>query len=238
MQFKMHTNQLAAYTATQLNNFFPDGRSVSGADLRRYAAAGLERVERCFREIANPAYSEDGEAKFDVLHADQYCTYLYYLGNSMYREQGSCPLTNKLFYLNKALHSFNCMVECELPEVVWLLHPLGTVIVKGQYRNYLVVRQGCTIGAIGGVGPTIGERFIMSAGSSVLGPCSIGENVMLGVYSHVFKTDVPADSIVVERNGRLQLKPNSTRAISMHFHMGEAAESAMDEEQEPVRAAA
>jgi serine O-acetyltransferase len=226
----MHTNQLAAYTASQLNNFFPDGRSVSASDLRRFAATALERVERCFREIDNPAYSVDGEPKFDVLHADQYCTYLYYLGNSVYRQYGTCALTDKLFYLNKSLHSINCMVECELPDVVWLLHPLGSVIVKGQYRNYLVVRQGCTIGAIGGVGPTIGERFVMSAGSSVLGPCEIGDNVMLGVHTHLFKTDVPANTMVVEREGSLEFKRNSSRVIAMHFHL--------EEEQESVRKAA
>src|SRR5579871_2521686 len=92
------------YTARQLDAFFPDGRTVTASALRDYAQQALDRTEFCFRHVALRAYCEDGQAKFDLLHFDQYCSYLYLLANSIYRSEGDPALASKVFYLNKALH--------------------------------------------------------------------------------------------------------------------------------------
>ena len=217
MQFDSTEAELAAYTASQLNALFPDRRSILASDLRRGVPKALDRLDRCFREIANPAYSANGEAVFDALHADQYCSYLYLLANTLYQSDAAPRLLEKLFYLNKALHAFNCRYDCQLPEVFWLVHPLGTVLNKAAvYGNYLVVRQNCTVGAIAGRYPHLGERVILSAGATILGGCTVGSNVVVGSGA-VITRDVPDDTVVLAGED-LTIRPNSERSFALHFH--------------------
>ena len=216
MDFDLSVAELAEYTANQLNAFFPSRRTVTVEALHSYTQEALDRTEHCFRHIALRAYCENGRAKFDILHSDQYCSYLYLLANTIYRQEGDLTLASKVFYLNKALHAFNCMYDALLPEIFLLLHSVGTVLGKANYSNYLVVRQNCTIGAVGYAYPTLGEKLILSAGASIIGECHIGDNVMIGPGCTVFKQDVPNDTLVTNSVTPI-LKPNSDRPIRVHF---------------------
>lgn len=221
MRTSMSRAELCDYTARQLNNIFPDGRDVAATELLAAADDAPQRVEHCFSHILWPTYSLDGEAHFNVLHSDQYCSYLYLLSNALHRRQADPTVSAKVFGLNKALHAFNCMYDTELPEVFWLVHIVGTVLGKADYGNFLVVRQGCTIGAVGGEYPTLGEGLVLSAGSSIIGTCTIGDNVMVGPGCHVFKTDVPAGTLVTAGT-ELRMRPNSPNAFSAHFRRAPA----------------
>jgi serine O-acetyltransferase len=216
MECRLNTAEVAAYTAAQLNSFFPDGRPVDPVDLARFVAPALERVEYCFRHVAYRSYCEDGRAKFDPLHSDQYCAYLYFVANTVYRHEGDPVLATKLYYLNKALHAFNCMYDTALPDVFLVAHAVGTVLGKAAYSNYLVVLHNCTVGSLSGRYPTLGERLILCAGSSVIGDCRVGDNVMLAPGCTVIRQDVPSDTLVVPGPG-VALRPNSGRAIATFF---------------------
>jgi serine O-acetyltransferase len=108
------------------------------------------------------------------------------------------------------------MYDAMLPDIFLLLHVVGTVLGKATYANYLVVRQNCTIGALGYEYPVLGEKLILSAGASIIGGCRIGTNVMLGPGCTVMKEDIPDNSLVT-RQGENTLKPNSDRPIQAHF---------------------
>ncbi|HZT43589.1 MAG TPA: hypothetical protein VFA07_15600 [Chthonomonadaceae bacterium] len=218
MNLAYTVEEVAGYTAHQLNAFFPDGRAVSANVLKEYAQQALDRTEFCFRRVALRSYCEDGQAKFDLLHSDQYCSYLYLLANSIYRSEGDPGLASKVFYLNKALHAFNCMYDAMLPDIFLLLHVVGTVLGKATYANYLVVRQNCTIGALGYAYPVLGEKLILSAGASVIGGCRIGANVMIGPGCTVMKEDIPDNSLVTRTESNT-LKSNSDRPIKVHFNV-------------------
>jgi serine O-acetyltransferase len=218
MQFNHTTAQLADYTAAQVNTFFPDGDTVTGSAIQPYVTAALDRVEHCFQHIAWPAYSMNREARFNLLHSDQYCTYLYFLANSAHRLEASAAVCSKIFYLNKSLHGFNCMYDTELPDIFWLAHTVGTVLGKAQYSNYLAVLQNCTIGALRGVYPKLGERLILSAGASIIGDCTIGDNVLLGPGCTVLKRDIPDNSLVTN-NAETVVRANSDRPIKAYFHI-------------------
>jgi serine O-acetyltransferase len=130
------------------------------------------------------------------LHSDRYCAYLYFLSNTIFREGGDTRIAEKVFYLNKALHAFNCMYDCALPDVFALIHVIGTVLGKATYSNYLVVGQNCTVGAIRGEYPVLGERVIMGAGTSIIGKCQVGDDVMLAPGTQVLMRDVPSNTLV------------------------------------------
>jgi len=216
MHLEYTVSEVAEYTSRQLNSFFPDRHAVAAPDLEPHVRRALERVEFCFKHIRYGSYFRDGQARFDVLHSDQYCTYLYYLANTVYRQEGDLRIASKLFYLNKALHSFNCMYDTELPDIFVLFHIVGTVLGKAKYSNFMAVGQNCTIGALRGVYPTLGERLILSANSSIIGPCRIGENVMLGPGVTVTKQDVPDNTVVLSETSTT-LRPNSDRPFLFHF---------------------
>jgi len=218
MRFDMTVRELAEYTACQLNMFFPDTHTVAPEQMLCGVQLALDRAEYCFRHINYAAYSENGEAMFDVLHSDQYCHYLYFLSNSLYHNQGDPRLCKKLFYLNKALHAMNCMYDTDLPDIFWIVHAIGIALGKANYSNYLVLRHNCTIGGMSGEFPTMGEKVILSAGASLIGRCSVGDNVMLGPGCAVVKTDIPANTLVTN-GGSYVSRTNSDKPARACFHL-------------------
>src|SRR5579884_3223694 len=105
MNLAYTVEEVAGYTAHQLNAFFPDGRAVSSNVLKEYAQQALDRTEFCFRRVALRSYCDDGQAKFDLLHSDQYCSYLCLVANGIERSGGDRGLAAKGLYLNKGLHA-------------------------------------------------------------------------------------------------------------------------------------
>lgn len=220
MRLALGVEELADYTAAQLNNLFPDRSPATRGLLLPYSRQALERVEHCFRHIAFPAYCDNGQAKLDPLHADQYCSYLYYLSNTVHRMGGDPRLAAKLFALNRALNGFNCMYDTELPDIFLVVHGMGTVLGKAKYADYLLLAHNCTIGAIGGVFPTMSEKLILSAGASLIGGSIIGENVLLEPGCTLVKTSVPPDTRV-SGAGPYEFKPNTCRPIEYYFRLAQ-----------------
>lgn len=216
MFLTLDAQALTAYTARQTNQLFPDGNEVTSGALTGYVRLALERVEHCFRHIALPRYTRHGQAAFDHLHADQHSQYLYFLANTVYQQEGDPQLAAKLFGLNKALNGFNCMYDTQLPDIFVVAHGMGTVLGKAHYGNYFMCCHNCTIGAIRGIYPTLGEGVILSAGASIIGECRIGNNVVVGPACTVVKTDVP-DNTLITIETSYALRANSDRAFQNYF---------------------
>jgi serine O-acetyltransferase len=206
------SSDLASYTCAQLNAFFPDGRSVASADLRPCVDIAVQRLEYSFQHYAGSPIA------LDVLHSDRYCMYVYLLSNTVYKQTGDARLAGKLFYLNKALHAFNCMYDAELPEIFSLIHVVGTVLGKAKYSNYLVVGQNCTIGAVRGEYPELGERLILGSGASIIGKCHVGDDVMLAPGAQVFMRDIPSNSLV-RPTADIELKQYAGNAARTYFRL-------------------
>lgn len=209
MRTSMDRGQLGAYVARQLTAFFPDGR-VAPRRLARALTLALDRAEHCFARIHLKYFSDAGEAVFNHLHSDQYAMFLYLLSNSLYRLEGDVPLASKVYALNKALHGLDAFYEVELPAVFAFQHPVGTVLGRGLYGNYLFVYQRCAVGAnLDGVYPTLGDGVVMFSGSAVIGACTVGSNCWLSVGAVVMDVDIPADSVVFGRAPRLTVRPTA-----------------------------
>jgi serine O-acetyltransferase len=214
--------ELSEYTVRQLNALFPAPKSLRAVEVAPSVEEALARCERCFDAINLPLYHRDGQPRFDIYHSDQYCTYLAYLGNALWRSGAEPSLLSRVFALNKALHGLNCMYDTLLPDVILLVHVLGTILGKAVLPNYIAIMQGVTIGAIGGIYPTLSEGLILSAGSSIIGPGTIGRNVMLEPHVHVLKSDIPPD-VRVAGPAPHRFIPQQDTAVRHFFRYGELA---------------
>ena len=169
-----------------------------------------ERTTYCFSHSKNKYYNRDGEVYFDPFHTGQWTIFLYFLSNSLFKEeQTNIALCYKVYYLNKMLNSCDLFYEVNLPDIFFLDHPLGTVIGRGTFGNYFSFTQGCTIGNNKGFFPIIGERVSMLSNSKILGKSMIGDNVIISANTYIKDTDIPDNSIVFGSSPNLIIKENN-----------------------------
>ena len=198
MIWSLNTTELAAYIARQLGKFSVSSGQFAVDRIARYLPEAQKRVENCFRGIRKKYYWKDGQFLFDHTYGDHYAVFLYFLGNTIYRTGKDGDLMTATFSLNKSLHGLDAYPGIVLPDVFMVVHPLGTVLGKAQYSNYLVVYQGVTVGSTeDGLYPTFAESIVLFSGASVIGQCRIGPDVVFGARSFILKTDVPARTTVV-----------------------------------------
>ena len=107
----------------------------------------------------------------------------------------------KLFALNKALHGVDAFYEVELPDVFRWVHPLGTVLGRGNYSDFFLVYQRCGIGSNKDVYPKLGKFCSMHPGSSVLGSCDVGERCELGAEALLLDSSLPEGTLYVGTPG-------------------------------------
>ncbi len=199
---------LAALAARQANNLFPDEYSLQAADLSPAVRGALERLEHCFSHIASKYFFDGDGVVFDHLHGDQYAMWLYLLSNELHALNGPRDACKKLFLLNKALHGCDLFYEVELPRIFLLVHPLGTVLGRGRYDDYLLVYQRCGIGSNHDIYPSLGKHVTLRPGSAVLGDSSVGENCTIAAESLLLDRDLPANSVYIgnPRNHLIRVK--------------------------------
>lgn len=197
LKSSLDAKDLALYVCRQLNSIFPDGMVYSEGDLLHLVESALDRVEYCFSHIEN-RYFFDGEASiFNHLHGDQYAMFLYFLSRVVFLEKldTTNSLASKLFLLNKSLHGLDAFYEIELPSVFLFVHPIGTVLGRATYKDFLVVYQRCGVGSNHGIYPQIDGSVTLHPGSSVLGKCHVGEGSSLGTGALLIDKDLICNTI-------------------------------------------
>ena len=158
-----------------------------------------------FSSNPNKYYSRDGETYFNPFHSGQYCIYLYFLSNEVWKA-GNDLLADKIYYLNKIMNGLDMFYQVELPDYFSLDHPVGSVIGRGHYSDGFSFGQNCTVGNNKGIYPTLGYNFRMCANSTILGNCLVGDNVTLGAGTLVKDQDIPSDSLVFGQSPNLIIK--------------------------------
>ena len=214
MQIVNFTQQeLAVYCNQQITNFFPTRDLEDPKKISFYIEKALPRLSRCISEVKmwEPA-------KFDVLHSTQYCIFLYYLANSVWRDLGANELSIKLFLLNKALNGIDCFYEIELPEVFFIGHSPGIVLAKACYGNFFVMYQNSTVGKNHGLAPTIGEKVIMYPNTAIIGNSKIAPLSTLSQGVSVINQNTKENMLVFKgKENELLFKPSDRRIISDFF---------------------
>ncbi|WP_370661692.1 hypothetical protein [Massilia aquatica] len=213
-----HTQaSLLDYTCAQLGCFFPSG---DGAALRhrleRHLPQALERLAHCIDRVR---MWQSGQ--FNYLNSSQYCLYLYFLANTVWREEGSeeaVGAATRLFLLNKALNGIDLFYEIAMPEVFFIGHSVGIVLAKATYGNYLVLYQNSTVGKNHGVAPVLGEGVILYPNSAIIGRCRIGANTTVSQGTGVINRDTPGDCLVFAGTaGELTIKAAKRPLIDDFF---------------------
>jgi len=191
------TDALAALAARQLDSLFPDGQAVAPADLAVAVPGAMERLEHCFSHIGNKYFFNGRQAVFDHLHGDQYAMWLYLLANELHLRGGPASACKKLFLLNKALHGCDIFYEVTLPSVFLLVHPLGTVLGRGHYADFLIAYQRVGVGSNHDVYPTLGRHLTLHPGSAVLGRSTVGDHCSIAAESLLLDRDLPPNSVYI-----------------------------------------
>ncbi len=178
----------------QLNSFFID------VDLSLIEDKIEEAYERCMVafSVSDSHYlNPNGIPQFSLYHSGCWAIFLYYLSNSLKGQIG-----DKIYYLNKILHSVDWYYEIVLPDHFMVEHPVGSVLGRATYGDYLLIYQGVTIG--GNISlengnetyPILGEKVILFSNAKVLGNANIGNNVIISANACVINEDIPDYSIV------------------------------------------
>ena len=190
----LSASQLAQLAKAQVDNYFPDPNPVSLTCLEAAVKRTLPRLEHCFSKVNNKYFFDGKNAVFDHLHGE-YAMWLYLLANELFRMGDGLDISKKLFLLNKALHGCDIYYEVELPEIFLLVHPLGTVLGRGHYQDYLVAYQKCGVGSNHDIYPTMGKHFTLRPGSMILGRCEVGDNVTLAADSLLLDSTLPGNTV-------------------------------------------
>ena len=219
MHVSLTQTELLEYTVNQLNHYFPDHQPVSASALRSALDLTLDKLAHCFPHVRNPHFQKDGEPRFNHLNSDQYAMYLYILSNQLHHAGGPVDICEKLFYLNKALHGIDCFYSIQLPPIFLFMHPLGTVLGKGEYGDYFFVSQNCSVGDnFDGAYPKLGKGVALYAGASVIGDCEVGDNCMLAADASIIKTRVPPNSLVLGKHPNNDIRTHTEDVALKHFY--------------------
>jgi serine O-acetyltransferase len=207
---------LVAYTAAQSAALTPDGSRDRMAEVMgRHVDEALARIGHC---IDNVAMWRAGE--FNYLHSSQYCIYLYYLANTIWKREKDAGVATRLFLLNKALNGIDLFYEIEMPPVFFIGHSVGIVLAKATYGNYLVLYQNSTVGRHRTDIPVIGDGVIVYPNSAIIGRSRVGDGAVLSQGSRVVNLEVPAKSMAFPGpDGGMTFRPAPQDLLSDYFRL-------------------
>ena len=214
MFFTIPKEEILAQLLMQLKSHFFISEAEKSIIEERFDYA-IAVCEENFSHSANKYYLTEVDGvkmyRFNPYHSVQYMTFLYYLSHDIYKNANAGQLCDKIYYLNKILHSVDLFYAIDLPAHFGAEHPLGAVMGRAKYSNGFFFYQGCTVGGTkdneGNLYyPEIGENVHMYSNSSILGNCHIGDNVSVGAGCIVKNQDVPSDSTIFGESPNLVIK--------------------------------
>jgi serine O-acetyltransferase len=201
---------LARLAAKQANGLFPDGDEIEAEELLDSAGRAMQCLEHCFSKINNRYFFDGQQAIFDHLHGDQYAMWLYFLSHQLHLDGGPVAWSKKLFLLNKALHGCDIFYAVKLPSVFLLVHPLGTVLGRGEYSDYFVAYQRCGVGSNHDIYPQLGRHVTLRPGSAVLGNSVLGDQVTVAAESLVLDRSIPSNTLYIGNPRDFVTKPRQS----------------------------
>ena len=212
---RMNRARLLRYVVQQLRNTLPDDFDPQ-ADIDAHLDEALARLHVCINAVR--PWRQDC---FDPLHSTQYCSFLYFLANTIWRRTTSTDTPTRLFLLNKALNGIDLFYEIEMPPVFFIGHSVGIVFAKATYGNYLVVYQNSTVGKNHGVAPVLGDGVVMYPNTAIIGRCQVGDGTVLAQGVSLINADTPGHCTVFGatggRGGGILCKPTRHDAMADIF---------------------
>lgn len=201
-----HNNfkDLHTFVIKQLNNFFPTQYKVKKNQVKKEIEFSIERSLHCFKKIKTKYFNN---SKNFCLNTEKYTIFLYFLSNELYKSK-KIIIAEKTYYLNKILNGIDIFYEVEMPDIFYLIHPIGTVLGKAKYKNFFVAYQNCTVGANKNIFPKIEEYVTMRPGSKIIGNCKINKNCDIGLNAIVLDKSIKSNSIYFGEPNNYKIIPN------------------------------
>jgi serine O-acetyltransferase len=206
--------QLVDYVAGQVDHLFPDHVKDARSVIDRDIDHALDRFRHCANRVA--LWQPD---QFYYLHSEQNTVFLYYLANTIWRNRQHENVCAKLFYLNKALNGFSCFYDVALPDIFFVGHSPGIVLMRTTYANYFGVYQNCTVGQNNGEKPVIEEGVLMYPNSAILGRSHVRPGTIVAQGASVIDRDTPGDCVAVGAAGGLAFKPRKRNHLADVFRI-------------------
>ena len=207
--------EVAAYTAKVVFNLTPASFPTNiDADI---VAIALERLEYCFSKIWLKHFRQGQKSLFNYLNGDHYAMFLWFLGNTIWQRREDEDTAVRLSLVNKALHGIDLHYNVQMPDIFLLAHPVGTVVGRAEFSDYLVIYQGVTIGSDGIAFPAFRGPTILYAGAAVIGNCCVEQDVTFGAHALVVNQSIPAHSVVTGRTPDLTVRNSTLSVLSAQF---------------------
>ena len=176
-------------------------------------ASGVERaISRVEEDFSMSALSRlfDGErVVISPYHSVTWMIFLYHLSYELAKD-GFIHEADLVYYLNKAMHAIDWYYQIKLPIHFMAEHPLGSVLGRANYGDYLFVYQGTTVGGNRKAGklyyPSLGNNVVLYANSIILGDSHIGNNVIISADSYIINQNIPDNCIVFGKSPHLSFK--------------------------------
>jgi len=220
MQLTLSIDALEDYLKNQILIFFPNTKG--SIELRPFIDKGLERLEYCFSKIKVKYYQNKNGAYFDHLHSDQYAKFLFFVSREAYLHSNKSVYI-KCSYLNKVLNGIDLYGHIKMPNIFLLVHPLGTILGRAAYSDYMIFYQGVTVGGKHENGdiyyPRFSEKTACFANSSIIGKVNSGGNTIFAANSSVVGGDFKSDSLVVGHYPDNVIKNNNKTIFNNIFYL-------------------
>lgn len=208
--------QVSNLLIRQLKNYWTD---FDEEEIRRATPAVLEMMRRGYMGQVNDSFLEKG---INPHNSVQWGVFLYRMSRYLYinRHDNNTLSADVVFYLNKIMNSVNWNYKAELPVHFSCEHPLGSVLGRAKYGDYLFIYQGVTVGGNRTRGelkfPVIGDNVIFYTDSKVIGDSRIGSNVVVAANTYIFNSEVPDNCIVAGKSPNLIIKEKSESDIKLY----------------------
>lgn len=216
--FEENTDVIKKIVLRQLNNYWED---IDENVIVSAIPDTLNDISDCFKNMPNKRFYDSSEKKsiLSPLMSVHWMIFLYRLAHQIYLNgNGNTPKeADQVYYLNKIMHSNDWFYAIDLPIHFLCEHPLGSVLGRAEYSDYLFVYQGTTIGGNRSKGelsyPKIGNNVVLFANSTVLGNSTIGNNIVISAGTQVINDTIPDNCIVFGKSPNLTIKIKSESEI-------------------------
>ena len=122
-------------------------------------------------------------------------------------------LASKIYLLNKMMHAIDVFYEVRLPDIFLFVHPVGTVLGRASYSDFLIVYQGCAVGSNKDIFPLIGEYVTLHPHSKILGDCEISENCAIATGSLLLDKNLPSNTTFIGDPSKHRVLKKKTQNI-------------------------
>jgi serine O-acetyltransferase len=147
------------------------------------------------------------------MRLDDQCLQLYRVAHNMWKDS-DLKMAERYYQRVRTEHGCELYYEIVLPKNVMLVHPVGTVLGRATYGDYLCVYQNVGVGSdVDGNRPVLGKGVVLFPGAKVLGNTKIGNNVFITANTVVQNVDIPDNSVVFPFLEERKKSDHKTRSV-------------------------